>query len=358
MALTGILLVNLGTPDSPSTADVRKYLKEFLLDERVIDIPWFFRQALVRGLIAPFRAPKSAKIYQEIWFKEGSPLMVYGRRLLDKMNIAMGSDFEVELAMRYQNPSIEKGIDTLLSKGVDRIIIFPLFPQYASATTGSIHEKVMNLLGKRQNIPDIHLVRDYFDHPAFISAFASRADVHQLADFDHILFSFHGLPERQIRKADNHKVCLSETCCKSMRADNCQCYRAQCHATARAIAKEKGIKEEDYTICFQSRLGSDPWIKPYTSDVIEHLAKKGVKKMLVFCPAFVADCIETIDEIAVEYADEFKEAGGESLTLVESLNDSDAWVAALRTIILEKSGLLPDSKVSQNMQESLSDPAV
>jgi len=340
MAKTGILLVNLGTPNSPSTPDVRRYLTQFLTDGRVIDIPWLPRQLLVRGIIGPFRSPKSAATYRQIWLPDGSPLMVYGLRLLAKVRARLEPEISVELAMRYQQPSIEAGLKRLRDAGVERYVIFPLFPQYASATTGSVHEEVMRILSGWQGIPEVLLVGDYADHPGFIQPFVSAAREHNLADCDHVLFSFHGLPKRQIRKGDDHGVCQFGTCCDHLGPKNRLCYRAQCLATTRALVRELGLKEGSYTTCFQSRLGRDPWIEPYTSDVLEKLAHQGVKRLLVLCPAFVADCIETIDEIAVEYAEEFREAGGETLTLVESLNDRDTWVDGLCQILQDKAGLV------------------
>jgi ferrochelatase len=339
MAKTGILLVNLGTPNSPSTPDVRRYLTQFLTDGRVIDIPWLPRQLLVRGIIGPFRAPKSAATYREIWMPEGSPLMVYGQRLLTKLRARLEPEIPVELAMRYQQPSIEAGLKRLGQRGVERYVVFPLFPQYASATTGSVHEEVMRILSRRQGIPEVLLIGDYPDHPGFIQPFVAAAREHNLADYDHVLFSYHGLPKRQIRKGDDHGVCQFGACCNQLGPQNRLCYRAQCLATTRALVRELGLQEGRYTTCFQSRLGRDPWIEPYTSDVLEKLAHAGVKRLLVLCPAFVADCIETIDEIAVEYAEEFREAGGETLTLVESLNDRDTWVDGLCQILQDKAGL-------------------
>ena len=338
MAHTGILLVNLGTPNSPSTSDVRRYLTQFLTDGRVIDIPWLPRQLLVRGIIGPFRAPKSAKTYREIWMPEGSPLMVYGQRLLTKVRAVVDPDIAVELAMRYQQPSIEQGLLRLKEQGVERYVIVPLFPQYASATTGSVHQEVMRILSGWQGIPEVLMIGDYFDHPGFIGPFAAAAREMDIDQADHVLFSYHGLPKRHIIKWDEHGVCQFWDCCSSIGPNNRLCYRAQCMATTRALVSELNLQEGQYSTSFQSRLGSDPWIEPYTSDVLEQLAAKGIRRILVICPAFVADCIETIDEIAVEYAEEFKHAGGESLTLVESLNDRDTWVDGLCQIVADKLG--------------------
>jgi len=330
---TGILLVNLGSPDSPSVSDVRKYLKQFLLDGRVIDVPALPRNLLVRGIIAPFRAPKSAKTYASIWTAEGSPLVASGFKVAAKLQTALDPSkerFVVVLAMRYQNPSLDVALEVLRKENCERIRVIPLFPQYAGATTGSIHEEVMKIISQWPLIPSVELINSYPTHPAVIEGFARNGRALNYQDFDHILFSFHGLPVRQLIKADNFNHCQKvQDCCSTLSTKNQFCYSAQCHATAHAIAKVLDLSKEQYSICFQSRLGKTPWLQPYTSDTIEHLAEKGAKRVLVFCPAFVADCLETIDEIGVEYAEEFKEAGGEELILVPSLNEDDNWVEGL-----------------------------
>ena len=330
---TGILLVNLGTPDSPAVPDVRKYLVEFLLDKRVIDIPVFQRNLLVRGIIAPFRAPKSAALYKKIWTDKGSPLLVYSKQLKTKLQNKLGADFIVELAMRYQSPSIENGLNNLHKQNCSRLIIVPLFPQYASASNGSVIDKVMEITKNKLAIPDMHFTGSFHNHPLFIKAFAEKGKKYQPENYDHVLFSFHGLPERQILKSVPQNNCLTETCCDTLHEKNQLCYRAQCFDTARLIAAQLNIPKEKYTICFQSRLGKTPWIKPYSDLVIDELAKKGVKKILAFSPAFVADCLETLYEIGEEYNEIFKSKGGEKITLVESLNDSDLFVDCLVEIL-------------------------
>lgn len=332
---TGVLLVNLGTPDSPNPRDVHRYLTEFLTDERVLDIPWLQRQLLVRGLIIPWRYKISAKAYQKIWTPEGSPLLVHTQRLQAALDETLGNEFHVEFAMRYQNPSISKGLDKLLQTEAARLIIIPLFPQYASATTGSVHQKVMEVLSRKRKIPRVTFIDHYYDHPGFIQAFYPLAKQYNLNDYDRILFSFHGLPERQLKVASCKNTCLSENCCKQILALNQHCYAAQCYATARALIKKLGIEDEKYAICFQSRLGKEPWLQPYASQVIAECASSGAKRLLVFCPSFVSDCLETLYEIGVEYDAEFKKAGGNLLTLVPGLNDSPAWVEGLKQIILE-----------------------
>lgn len=338
----GILLVNLGTPDSPKTSDVRRYLTQFLTDGRVIDIPFVPRQMLVRGVIGPFRSYSSAKLYQELWDDEtGSPLLHYGNVLAEKLQATLDSvssedSFHVQLAMRYQNPSIEKGLLTLQDEKVDKIVVFPLFPQYASATTGSVHQEVMRIVSKWWEIPDINFIRDYYLQEDMIEIFAENGRKYNPESYDHILFSFHGLPQSQLRKANKWNHCLQkENCCETICEENKFCYSSQCHATAHAIAELEGFSKDQYSVCFQSRLGPTEWAKPYTSEVLEDLAKKGAKKVLVYCPAFVADCLETILEIADEYQEEFEEMGGEHVQLVESLNDNPKWIEAVKQMLLE-----------------------
>ena len=339
MRKQGVLLINLGTPDSPSVSDVRKYLDEFLMDERVIDINPINRTLLVKGIIVPFRGPKSAKIYKELWTENGSPLLYYGERVRDLVKEKLGNGYVVELAMRYQSPSIQSALESLKKQQVSSIRVVPLFPQYASASTGSVIQKVMELVSKWQTIPDISFVNSFHDNDGMIEVFAENAQKYQPETFDHVLFSFHGLPERQLTKADHSgKYCLqTPNCCARLNDVNRFCYSAQSHDTARLIAEKLELPKEKYTVCFQSRLGSSPWKKPYTIEVLEDLAKKGMKRLLVFSPAFVADCLETNIEIAREYHEEFRNWGGEKVQLVESLNDHPKWVEALIGIILNGS---------------------
>ena len=336
MSKKGVLLVNLGTPDSPSTSDVRKYLREFLMDGRVIDIPFISRFFLVNGIIAPFRAPKSAKLYKEIWSPvTGSPLMHYSLLQKKLLQERLGEEYQVELAMRYQSPSIESALDRLKKGQVKSIRVLALFPQYASASTGSVIDKVMEIVGDWQSIPDISFINSFHDNDKMAEVFAQNANKYRPQEYDHVLFSYHGLPQRQLIKGDDSgKHCLKvENCCSVLTENNKFCYSAQSFNTTRLIVKKLGIPKEKYTICFQSRLGKDPWVQPYTSQVIQDLAKKGVKRLLVLCPAFVADCLETVYEVSVEYAEEFKEHGGEFVQLVESLNDHPLWIEALEDMV-------------------------
>lgn len=330
-------MVNLGTPDAPDRGAVYRYLKQFLLDPRVIDIGTIPRNLLVRGIIAPFRSGSSAKLYQELWTENGSPLKYYGYQLKDLLQAVLGDAYQVELAMRYQNPSVESAINRLLDAAVSEMIVVPLFPQYSSACTGSVYEEVMRLLSKEQVIPALRFINSYCDHPDFIEAILERAKEHNINEYDHVLFSYHGLPVRQLIKGDRSKQhCQKQpNCCQTLTDANQYCYSAQCYATTQALATALGLQTNQYTTCFQSRLGRDPWVQPYTSDVLKERAKAGDKKLLVFCPAFVADCLETTIEISEEYQEEFEELGGEKVQLVESLNDHPKWVQGLKNIILE-----------------------
>ncbi|WP_222535803.1 ferrochelatase [Pedobacter polysacchareus] len=331
MGKKGILLVNLGTPDSPEVSDVRTYLDEFLMDERVIDINAFQRTLLVKGIIVPFRSPKTSKLYKEIWDENGSPLLYYSKIQAAMLQEKLGDGYQVELAMRYQNPSIASGLDRLKAGLVESIQVIPLFPQYASASTGSVIQKVMELVSKWQTVPPISFINSFHDNELMIDTFAENAQKYQPESYDQILFSFHGLPERQLKKCDHTgQHCLKkDDCCSTLTDVNKFCYSAQCHDTARLIAKRLNIPAEKYSVCFQSRLGKEPWVQPYTSDVLKELAEKGKKRLLVFCPAFVADCLETLYEVSVEYHEEFRALGGEEVQLVASLNDDPKFIEAL-----------------------------
>jgi ferrochelatase len=331
MGKKGILFVNLGTPDSPEVSDVRKYLDQFLMDERVIDIPAFNRTLLVKGIIVPFRSPKTAKLYKEIWDENGSPLLYFSKLQIAMVQEKLGDDYHVELAMRYQSPSILSALENMKAGLVESIRVIPLFPQYASASTGSVIQKVMEIVGKWQTIPPVSFVNSFHDDPVMIETFAENARRYQPETYDQVLFSFHGLPERQLIKCDHsgHHCLKKDNCCATLTDVNKYCYSAQSYDTARLIAEALNIPREKYSVCFQSRLGKEPWVQPYTSDVLKDLAAKGKKRLLVFCPAFVADCLETLYEVSVEYQEEFKELGGEEVQLVASLNDNPRWIEAM-----------------------------
>lgn len=327
----GLLLLNLGTPDEPTTPAVRRYLREFLGDPRVLDINAVGRALLLHLVILPRRPAKSAEAYRSIWDKDrGSPLLYHSIDLAAAVAKQLGDRWKVELAMRYGSPSIPDKLALLEKAGVDRIVVLPLFPQYASSSTGTAVARVMELAGKRWNVPSIDVVPAFFDDPAFLDAFAKVA-APVLADFkqDHLLFSFHGLPVRQIEKTDTTAThCFkSETCCDTLA--NPSCYRAQCYATARGLASLLDLAPETHTVCFQSRLGRTPWIQPYTDVLLDELPKQGKKRLAVMCPAFVADCLETLEEIGIRAREQWKAAGGEDLILVPSLNATKPWVEAV-----------------------------
>ena len=339
---TGVLLVNLGTPDAPTRAAVYKYLKQFLTDGRVIDYPRPLRDILVGGIIAPIRSgafnpvklTKSTKLYDELWTENGSPLKYYGEQVAAGVQERLGEDFQVELAMRYQSPSIESAIKKMVLNKVSEIVVFPMFPQYASATTGSVHQEVMRLLSKEENIPNVRMINSYYDFGPMIDIFVANAQTFDLDSYDHILFSYHGVPERYLRKADYFGHCTkTENCCRQITAVNQFCYSAQCYGTTRALVEKLGLREDQYTTCFQSQLGPEQWTRPATGDIVEEQAKRGAKRLLVFSPAFVADCLETIIEITVEYQEEFEEMGGEHVDLVPSLNDDPRWMDAIAMLV-------------------------
>jgi ferrochelatase len=328
----GVLLINLGTPDSPSVGDVRSYLSQFLNDPRVIDIPWLLRKILVNLIIVPFRAPKSAKIYKKLWTANGSPLLYYSNKVKGLLQQELGSEYDVHLAMRYKNPSIPDTMEQMKKNNYARIIIVPMFPQYASASTGSAHDEVMRVLRTWWVIPDVTFISQYYDHPTFIKGIVERARKYDHTQFDHILFSYHGLPERHVDKVYNSGLCADHDCENEITEENKFCYKATCYATTRLLALELNIPKEKYTVCFQSRL-DEKWLKPFSDKVVEECAKKGMKKILVFSPAFTADCLETIIEIGEEYQDIFKEHGGDKVQLVESLNDHPLWIRCLKEIV-------------------------
>jgi protoporphyrin/coproporphyrin ferrochelatase len=326
----GLILLNLGTPDAPTVPAVRRYLREFLSDPRVLDINPVGRAALLNLVILPRRPAQSAAAYRKIWHAErGSPLLFHSQDLAGQVGDKLGPDWHVELAMRYGSPSIPDALDRLRRAGAERLVVFPLFPQYASSSAGSGLESVYRQVASRWNVPSVSVVPPFYDHPGFIAAFAA-VGAPVLADRkpEHVLFSFHGLPERHMHKSDESgRHCLAkDDCCDRVDGVNRNCYRAQCFATARALASALGLAPERWTVTFQSRMGRTPWIRPYTDLVIPELAGRGVRRLAIFCPAFVADCLETLEEIGIRAREQFIGAGGEELTLVPSLNSSPAWV--------------------------------
>lgn len=334
---TAVLIINLGTPNSPKRGDVAKYLREFLMDGRVIDIPSLPRALLVNGIIAPFRSGKSAKIYKELWTERGSPLKYYLNDLEQALKNQL-PDLAIYAAMRYQNPSLASILKLIEKKAYKKLIVLPLYPQYASSTSGSTIEKVMKIVQKWEVIPSINFVSEFYTHPKYIEAVVDSAKGFDPKDYDKVVFSFHGIPVRHIKKSCKVTDCKIEDCIKTHNNQRLYCYRSACYETTRRIVSALNIPENNYQVVFQSRLGRDPWLEPYAEETIINLAKSGHKKLLVFSPAFVADCLETTIEIAEEYQEVFKENGGEKIQLVPSLNINPIWVEALKTIIQEQKG--------------------
>jgi len=330
--MTGLLLCNLGTPAEPTTASVRRYLRQFLADPRVLDIHPVGRWLLLNLIILPLRSSKSAAAYRKIWSERGSPLLWHSQDLVAAVREQLGPDWAVELGMRYGHPSIGSALEKLRSAGADRVVVFPLYPQYAVSSTGSTVAEVFRLAARPWSPPSLTFVEAFYDDPGFIEAFAAvGGPILKSAEPDHVLMSFHGLPERHMRKTDaTGRHCLAGAdCCDRIVSANRNCYRAQCFATARALAGGLGLAEGSWSVSFQSRLGRTPWIHPYTDVVIPRLAAEGRKRLVVFSPAFVADCLETVEEIGMRAKEQFLAAGGEQLTLVPSLNATPAWVDAV-----------------------------
>jgi len=334
MSKKGILLINLGTPDSPSTTDVRKYLTEFLNDPYVIDINWLTRTILVNLIIVPFRAPKSAKIYQKLWTKKGSPLLYYSEEVQEKLQLELGENYGVHLAMRYKNPSMNSVISKMESKNYDEIIVIPLYPQYATSSTKTCIEKAKKLFNKWSKEPNVKYIDYFYDNPLFIESIIEQTTQYNLPDYDHVLFSYHGLPIRQLHKVHAGKTCEELNCTTEINDLNQYCYQAQCYATTRSLVEKLNLKPTNYSVGFQSRL-DDKWVKPYSDKLVEEFGKEGKKNILVFSPAFVADCLETTIEISDEYQEIFTENGGGELQLVPSLNSHPKWITTLKDIVLK-----------------------
>jgi ferrochelatase len=325
----GILLVNLGSPDSTAVGDVRRYLRQFLMDGRVIDAPWPIRFCIVNFTILPFRPKESAHAYKKIWTAEGSPLIVTSKHIQNKLQERF--TVPVELAMRYQNPSIESALRKLDYLKIDDVFLIPLFPHYAMSSYESAVERVKSVARFLAPKMKVTVQPPYFDAPDYIEALVASAQNYLQAGYDHLLFSFHGIPERHLRKSDpTHCHCLKkENCCEVPSPAQATCYRAQCFKTVAAFAAKANVPKEKYSVSFQSRLGRDPWLKPYTDLELAEFPKRGVKKLLVICPAFVSDCLETIEEIGMRGKETFLGAGGEELTQIPCLNEHPLWLSAL-----------------------------
>jgi protoporphyrin/coproporphyrin ferrochelatase len=316
----GILLINLGTPKSCETQDVRHYLQEFLMDKRVITLPTILRFILVNGIIAPFRSRNSAKNYAKIWTKEGSPLLTHSQKLSHALQASLGKQYHVVLAMRYGYPCIAAGLKEL--EDYDEIIILPLYPQYASATTGSSIEAVFSYFSKREYIPNLRVITDYYENPSYIEALKQSIKSHYQADH-HLLLSYHGLPEKQLQQLGCKAICEGP-CTGKIRA----CYRRQAYASSKALADAMGLTSKQYSVGFQSRLGKTPWIKPFTDELLITLREKGIDKLMIACPSFTVDCLETLEEIAIGIKELWFELGGKSFHYIPCLNQNKSFVKA------------------------------
>jgi len=326
------LLINLGTPDKPTYFSVFKYLRQFLMDGRVININPILRYILVNFIICPIRSFSSTKIYKEVWDSEtGSPLLHNTQELTKKIKSKL-PDYDVHFAMRYQSPSIEKALDNILSKNPDELIILPLFPHYAAATTGSVYEEVSRLLSKRWVVPKIKFINQFYDNEKFIDAWIDKASKFDTESYDKVIFSYHGIPNSHVDNVYQDSACTDHNCETAITENNKFCYKATTYETTKILAERLNIPDDKYIVTYQSRL-TNKWLSPFTDEVLESLPKDDKKNVLVFSPAFTADCLETIIEIGDEYKELFEESGGKNLDYVESLNYSDLWADAIIDII-------------------------
>ena len=332
MGNRAVLLTNLGSPDSTEVSDVRKYLNQFLMDPYVIQLPWLLRRLIVSLFVLPTRPKASAHAYQSIWWEEGSPLVVLSQRLLEA--VKKNTDVPVTVAMRYGSPSIESQLLELAKlDGIEEILLVPLYPHYADSTIKTTIEEAKSVIARHKLEVKLLVLQPFYEEPAYIDALLASTAPWLNADggFDHILFSYHGLPESHLTKADptgNH--CLKrDDCCQVASPAHATCYRHQVLKTTEKFVEKAGLAPDQYSVAFQSRLGRAKWLEPSTVDTLEKLAKSGVRKLLVMCPAFVTDCLETLEEIELQGAEIFKQAGGDSLTLIPCLNDHEQWVSVI-----------------------------
>tara|TARA_Y100000589_G_scaffold272916_1_gene266185 strand:- start:3851 stop:4867 length:1017 start_codon:yes stop_codon:yes gene_type:complete len=329
-----VLIINLGSPNSASVLSVWKFLKEFLMDGRVIDIPYLLRFFLVNFIIIPLRVLNSTKEYRKMWKKFGhSPIQKYTQSLNEKINKKIGKEYTCYYAMRYQQPSLDKVLEKIYNNNHDELIILPLYPQYASASTGSTIEKCYEIISKWWNFPKVTVINHFCDDEDYINCFVSNTKQIDYNSYDHILFSYHGLPERHVDKTYTDKtLCNDHSCEVGLTQENKFCYKAMCYETTKLIAKKLSLKKSKYSVTFQSRL-DNKWLKPFTDDILNELIEKKNKKVLVLSPAFVSDCLETCIEIDESYKEDFIKAGGTELKLIPSLNDSDQWVDTIINLI-------------------------
>ncbi|MEW5700640.1 MAG: ferrochelatase [Candidatus Zixiibacteriota bacterium] len=327
----GILLANVGSPDSPAVPDVRRYLGQFLMDERVIDLPWPLRKFIVSGMILPFRPRQSAEAYRAIWTDEGSPLIAISQRVAAALRDRLA--MPVAAGMSYGRPSLADGINELRSSvpGAHEVLLVPMFPHYAMSTYESVVVAARKVLLRTHRDLKLIVRPPFYEDPDYIDALVMAAQEHLTAGFDHLLFSYHGLPERHIRKSDpTRSHCLSTPdCCTTPSPAHATCYRAQVLKTTAAFVQRTGLRSDQYSVAFQSRLGRSRWLEPCTSDELVRLAQAGVKRLVVICPAFVADCLETLEEIGIRGRESFRAAGGSEFRLIPCLNDHPRWIEVL-----------------------------
>jgi ferrochelatase len=327
---TGILLCNLGSPDAPTPAALRPYLREFLSDDRVIDAPKVVQQAILNLFILPFRPRKSAEAYEKVWTDEGSPLILSTFEIQEKLADRVG-DIPIAVGMRYGNPSTESAVRELMAQGVEHVFLVPLYPHYAMSSYETAVVKVKEVMADIAPHMELSIQPPFWDDEDYVDALISVAQPHLEEDYDMLLFSYHGVPERHIRKGDpSGCYCLTEAnCCDKVTPVQSMCYRAQCIGTSRLFAQRAGIPDDKWMVSFQSRLGPDPWLKPATDETLEKFPAQGKKRIVVMCPAFISDCLETLEEINMEGREEFMEAGGEEFRYVPCLNSEDVWIDVL-----------------------------
>lgn len=351
---TAVLLINLGSPNDISKKAIKSYLREFLLDERVINLPWLLRYLLVNTIIIPFRTKASFHAYKSVWTESGSPLLINSRNLQQKLRLQLNPEipqskqepqFDIWLAMRYGNPKLPDVLTKLQHNNYTRIIIVPLYPQYASASNGSAVEKSLKHLSEFRYFPKILCLNEFYSDTGYIKSMANLikkhalhmenfGDTHQSQKTSHLLFSYHGIPKNQLKLSENPaSLCADNSPCPAVNFPK-RCYRAQCYATSKAIAQELNLDAAQYSTGFQSRLGKLPWIKPYTDELLIELKNKGVTTLNVVCPSFVADCLETLEEIGIRLKQDWLKIGGEEFNLIPCLNDNDDWVKALAHMII------------------------
>lgn len=329
-----VLLMNVGSPDAPTVPAVRRYLTEFLNDKRVIDLPFLLRKFLVNLIIIPFRVKNSTQLYLQLWTKKGSPLIFLTKELQEKLQDKLAAGADVYIGMRYGNPSYKKALADIKEKGYDKIVLVPLFPQHAMSTTETALVAAEDQIKKLGIEAEVLNTDQFYDHPKFVDAFVEQAKKHDLSTFDHVIFSYHGLPNRQVEKCHPGITVDACSCAESLPEHGKYCYRATCFQTSRLIAKQLELTTADYSVAFQSRL-SNNWLTPFTDAVLNEKLIEGKKRILVLAPSFVTDCLETTLEIGVEYAEDFEKKGG-TVQLVDSLNAEEKWVDALAEIILKK----------------------